>query len=336
MPDRIPVAIIGGSGYVAGEALRLLSGHPVFEVAAMSSSSSVGLEASAVFPHLNSSIVFSGASELESLINHGNVAAVISALPHGESEQLLLGYGSFAPDLKIVDLSADHRFHEDFYCGLPELFAGNPGNRVANPGCFATCATLATAPLTKMSHADFIAFGVTGSTGSGRTPKPTTHHPERHSGFWAYEPLRHRHRKEILMMLGLTEEVEAIQLEDGSTEMHYPSRFVFLPHSAPMSRGMHVTVATLTRDDHPLERVKEFYKDAPLVKVRDQGFPNVKDVIGSNYCHIGVAHEGDEVAVMAVIDNLVKGAAGGGIQWLNRMFGLPDETGLTAPALGWN
>src|SRR5690349_5551331 len=107
MAERIPVAILGGSGYVAGEALRLLSGHPTFEVAGISSSSSVGVEIPSVFPHLNSDLVFIGASEIESMIKMGNVAAVLSALPHGESEQILLAYGSFAPDLKIVDLSAD-------------------------------------------------------------------------------------------------------------------------------------------------------------------------------------------------------------------------------------
>lgn len=323
MPDKIGVAILGGSGYVAGEAYRLLSGHPIFEVAAISSSTQAGVTVGSVFPHLvGASKSFCSPDEI---FASGQVQAVISALPHGESESTLLGYAQDRPALKIVDLSADLRFHPSFHCGLPELFAGDPGRLVANPGCFASCTTLAAAPLLELPTADLVAFGVTGSTGSGRSPKPTTHHPERHSGFWAYEPLKHRHKKEIEMMLRLDEQER---------------NFVFLPHSAPMSRGMHVTVATLIRESFSVSEVvgqfREFYRDCPMVHVRESGFPNVKDVVGSNYCHVGVAVENEQVAVMAVIDNLVKGAAGGGVQWLNRMFGLPDETGLTAPALGWN
>lgn len=319
MSEPIPVAVLGGSGYVAGETIRLLQAHPEFQVAAVSSSSNAGVEVGSIFPHLAGAVggmAFCSPDELPL----GHVQAVIAALPHGESEATLLGFADAYPNLKIVDLAADLRFHERFFFGLPELNEGGPGNLVANPGCFATCTTLAAAPLAKLPTGDLVAFGITGSTGSGRSPKSTTHHPERHSGFWAYEPLKHRHRKEIEKMVAPGDR-----------------RLMFMPHSAPLSRGMHVTVATILDPEiDVLAAVREFYANSPMVVVRESGFPNVKDVVGSNFCHIGVGRHGDEVAVMAVIDNLVKGAAGGGIQWLNRMFGFADETGLTTPALGWN
>jgi len=313
------IAVLGGSGYVAGEAIRLLLAHPEFELAAVSSAGNIGARVGDIFPHLAACDLRFCSPEA---LDPSGYDAVLSALPHGEGEATLLAFADQFPNLKIVDLSADLRFHERFHCGLPELYTGDPGRLVANPGCFATCTTLAAAPLAQIATGDLVAFGITGSTGSGRSPKATTHHPERHSGFWAYEPLRHRHRKEIEMMVPLADR-----------------RILFMPHSAPLSRGMHVTVASLMLPKplpEVVEAVRAFYAGCPMVVVRESGFPNVKDVVGSNYCHIGVAVHEDEVAVMAVIDNLVKGAAGGGVQWLNRMFGLPDETGLTTPALGWN
>lgn len=326
MAERIPVAVMGGSGYVAGEAIRLLIAHPRFELHAVSSAGNIGAKVGDIFPHLAlaaGNLTFCSPDDLTNALDNGDAQAILSALPHGEGESTLLNYAEAYPGLKIVDLSADLRFNDQFYCGLPELFKGNPGRLVANPGCFATCTTIAAAPLAQMTGADLVAFGITGSTGSGRSPKPTTHHPERHSGFWAYEPLRHRHRKEIEKMVSLGE-----------------NRLIFLPHSAPLSRGMHVTVASLLPEPIPAQEVanhfRAFYKGCPMIHIRESGFPNVKDVVGSNACHIGIAAEGNEVAVMSVIDNLIKGAAGGGIQWLNRMFDLPDETGLDTPALGWN
>lgn len=319
------IVVLGGSGYVSGEAIRLMSQHPSFELAAVSSAGNIGVKIADVFPHLASigDMKFCSPDDLEGMLSSGEIEGVLAALPHGDGKATLLAYADAFPDLKIVDLSADLRFDTPFYCGLPELSKGDPGRLVANPGCFATCTTLAAAPLAALTSFDLVAFGITGSTGSGRSPKATTHHPERHSGFWAYEPLKHRHRKEIEMMVPIGER-----------------RILFMPHSAPLSRGMHVTVASLLPGEIPVtevvNRFRAFYEGCPMVIVRETGFPNVKDVVGSNYCHIGIAVHENEVAVMAVIDNLVKGAAGGGVQWLNRMFGLTDEAGLTTPALGWN
>jgi N-acetyl-gamma-glutamylphosphate reductase len=166
--------------------------------------------------------------------------------------------------------------------------------------------------------------GVTGSTGSGRKPVEGTHHPLRHSDLYSYNPLSHRHVPEIAACARDATGVDA--------------EFSFIPHSGPFARGIHVTVqAQLTKPVDKAQLIaalKEFYADAPFVRVVDTA-PRVKDVVASNYAHLSAAANGRTAAVMCVLDNLNKGAAGGAVQWMNRMFGLPETAGLTAPAAGW-
>ena len=166
--------------------------------------------------------------------------------------------------------------------------------------------------------------GVTGSTGSGRKPVDGTHHPTRHSDLYSYNALAHRHVPEITACAAAASGVQA--------------DFAFVPHSGPFARGIHVTVqATLKRPltgDDVLVKLREYYARAPFVRV-NKSAPRVKDVASSNYAHLGAAADGRSVAVMCAIDNLNKGAAGGAVQWMNRLFGLPETTGLTAPAPGW-
>jgi N-acetyl-gamma-glutamyl-phosphate reductase len=166
--------------------------------------------------------------------------------------------------------------------------------------------------------------GVTGSTGSGRKPVDGTHHPTRHSDLYSYGALTHRHIPEITACASAASGVQA--------------EFAFVPHSGPFARGIHVTVqATLvTALDTAgvLARLREFYAAAPFVRVLDSA-PRLKDIVASNYAHLGAAANGRTVAVMCVVDNLNKGAAGGAMQWMNRLFALPETAGLTAPAAGW-
>jgi N-acetyl-gamma-glutamyl-phosphate reductase len=140
---------------------------------------------------------------------------------------------------------------------------------------------------------------------------------------WAYQPLSHRHRPEMEMLLG--------QLGGGVD-------LAFVPHSGPFSRGIHSTIfATLTTDASPqavLDVYDAFYAGSPFVKAGLR-MPTLKEIVGSNRCHIGLAVEGRQVIVTSVIDNLVKGAAGGAVQWMNRMFGLDQKEGLTSAVHGW-
>jgi N-acetyl-gamma-glutamyl-phosphate reductase len=141
---------------------------------------------------------------------------------------------------------------------------------------------------------------------------------------YAYKPLAHRHAPE---MAGLT---------TAASGRNTTVRFV--PHSGPFARGIHITVQARATSAICEQQLRDVYKDAyagsPFVELVE-ATPKLKNVVASNMCHIGVATDGDSVVVMSVIDNLVKGAAGGAVQWMNRLWDLPETAGLTATAPGW-
>jgi N-acetyl-gamma-glutamyl-phosphate reductase len=343
--------VLGASGYAGGECLRLVQGHPALKLKAAVSASKAGTDVGSLFPHLASSVdlKFRAPSEVPAILDEAmGTVAVLSAASHGASApliaELLAAAEKQGVDVRVVDLSADFRYSDArsyeavykqahgapgllplFGCGLPEHVNGIP-RHAGHPGCFATSVLLAAVPLLKLGivEPEIFAFGVTGSTGSGREPRETTHHPERHSNLFAYQPLVHRHVPE---MTELAEKAAGVE-----PTIH------FVPHSGPFARGIHTTLQGKLRASLDAEAIRaelaRFYADSPLVRVVS-GTPRVKDVAGSSFAHLGVAASGDTVAVFSVIDNLLKGAAGGGVQWLNRMLGLPESMGLTQPAPGW-
>jgi len=246
---------------------------------------------------------------------------------------------------RVVDISADFRYANadaymevyrhphgapgrlaQFSCALPEHLSRLATRHVGHPGCFATAVLLASVPLLAAGLVSPTVFvsGVTGSTGSGRKPVEGTHHPLRHGDLYSYGALTHRHAPEITACARAASGVEA--------------EFAFVPHSGPFARGIHVTLqAALRRPLNTaaaLATLREFYAGAPFVRVSERA-PRVKDVVASNYAHLSAAARGNTVAVLCAIDNLTKGAAGGAIQWMNRMLGFAETTGLTAPAPGW-
>lgn len=352
MTQRIPVLVLGGTGYVAGEVIRLILGHPVFEIAGILSDSQPGESVGKAFPHLASVLgntVFKSQAEIARLIASLPRSAVLSAAPHGVSAALidgLLGKAAAAgTQPRVVDISADYRYSsaaeylavykhphgaparlKDFTCAVPEHLAQAPTPHVAHPGCFATTTLLAVVPLLAMDLITPTLFvsGVTGSTGSGRKPVDGTHHPLRHGDLYSYGALTHRHIPEIKACAKAASGIDA--------------DIAFVAHSGPFARGIHVTVqAALKRPlDTPtvLAKLREFYAHKPFIRVLDSA-PRIKDIVASNYAHLSAAANGRTVAVMSVADNLNKGAAGGAVQWMNRLFDLPETTGLTAPAAGW-
>ena len=213
---------------------------------------------------------------------------------------------------------------EDFLCAVPEHASGAGSGHIGHPGCFATAILLATVPLAAFVAGPIFATAVTGSTGSGRSAQAGTHHPERHSNLYAYKPLAHRHVPEIERLTELASGV--------SVNVH------FVPHSGPFSRGIYATLQAQLKTGSAAGAVRrafiDRYADAEFVRVVE-GAPKLKDVVGSNYCHLGVAVEGTGVVVMSAIDNLVKGAAGGAVQWMNRLWDLPETAGLLTPAPPW-
>lgn len=351
MSKPLPVAVLGGTGYVAGEFLRLLAGHPALTLAAVSSDSRAGQPLATAFPNLGSAFgdaSFCDEAGLEAAVRDGRVRALFCAAPHGAAaarvDALLHAAATAGAPLTVVDASADFRFRDpaayqrvyghphpcpqrlaEFASALPEHTAGKPAPHVGHPGCFVTSVLLAIVPLLRAGLAtpEFFVAAVTGSTGAGRKLAETTHHPERHANLFAYQPLTHRHRPEIEQLAA--EAASACQVR-------------FVPHSGPWARGIHATVqgrlalpATATDLRAALA---EAYAGSPFVEVVDAP-PRIKDVAGSNRARLAVATDGESLVVMSVLDNLVKGAAGGALQWLNRLLDLPEDAGLRLPGPAW-
>lgn len=352
MTSPTPTFVLGGTGYVAGELLRLIAGHPRLELKGLMSDSQPGESVGEAFPHLRAAfpeLAFASHEQLGELIARERDCALFSAAPHGVSAGLIDGLLQRAERagtcMRVVDISADFRYSsaaayervykhahgapariEEFTCAVPEHLKQLRTPHVAHPGCFATATLLASVPLLALGLVEpqlFVA-GVTGSTGSGRRPGEGTHHPQRHSDLHTYNPLTHRHVPEVAACALAASGVEA--------------DFAFVPHSGPFARGIHVTVQAKLRKplDTPavLAALNDFYHDCFFVHV-GADTPRIKDVVASNFCHLGAAANGRTVAVMCVVDNLTKGAAGGAVQWMNRMLGFDETTGLTAPAPGW-
>jgi N-acetyl-gamma-glutamyl-phosphate reductase common form len=352
MNDAAPAVILGGTGYVAGELLRLLAAHPHMSVAAVLSDSQPGTAVGGAFAHLRDAypeLKFSAAEDLEALVRRNALTALFSAAPHGVSagivDRLLHAAEQAGTRIHCVDISADFRYSSqeayeavykhphgaparirEFTCAVPEHLQKSPTPHIAHPGCFATATLLASVPLLALGLTDTRLFvtGITGSTGSGRKPVEATHHPHRHSDLYTYGALSHRHVPEIIACAKLATGIEA--------------DFNFVPHSGPFARGIHVTVqaslkSSLSTAD-ALEALRSYYKSCPFVRVAAAA-PRVKDVATSNYANLSAVSNGNSIAVMSVVDNLNKGAAGGAIQWMNRLLGLAETTGLTTPAPGW-
>jgi N-acetyl-gamma-glutamyl-phosphate reductase common form len=352
VPATIPTIVLGGSGYVAGELLRLIAGHPQLALAGVMSDSQPGQPVAAAFPHLGSvygTTLFKSQADIEALVRDCERCAVFSAAPHGVAAPLIDGLLSVAARAgtrpRVVDISADFRFAtaqayesvyghahaapqrlSEFSCAVPEHRNELTTPHVAHPGCFASAILLASVPLLALGLTAPTLFvsGVTGSTGSGRKPVEGTHHPLRHSDLYTYNALAHRHAPEVVACARAACGVEA--------------DFAFVPHSGPFARGIHVTVQGALKSSletaRVLDALRGFYARAPFVRVTDSA-PRLKEVVASNYAHLSAAANGRTVAVMCVLDNLTKGAAGGAVQWMNRMFDLPETAGLSAPAPGW-
>jgi N-acetyl-gamma-glutamyl-phosphate reductase len=356
-PAKVPTIVLGGTGYVAGELLRLIAGHPSLDLKAVLSDSQPGEVVAKSFTHLTPALgemTFSSLEQIKKRVAETQNCAILSAAPHGVSANLIDGILSAAEKAgtkpRVVDISADFRYSSaaayeavykhphgaperlrQFTCAVPEHLAKAPTPHVAHPGCFATAQLLAVVPLLKLGIVEprlFIA-GVTGSSGSGRTPSAGTHHPQRHSDMYAYNALGHRHAPEVV---ALSAAASGVQPE-----------VCFIPHSGPFVRGIHVTVqanfsqAAARKSLQSAELIAafaEFYKGSQFVRVTNE-MPRVKDVTASNYAQLSAATDGKTVAVMCVVDNLTKGAAGGAMQWMNRLLGFEESLGLTAPAPGW-
>jgi N-acetyl-gamma-glutamyl-phosphate reductase len=339
--SRIKVGIINVTGYTGVELARLLGHHPGVELASVSGRSAAGKKLNEVFPHLTD-------SELVIDSEIGAVDFAFSAMPHKESAKEVIAL--LDRGVKVVDISADFRLKnaedyprwygfthpapqllEEAIYGLPELYRSKitSARLVANPGCYPTGAILALAPALRhgLIEPDIIIDSKSGVSGAGRTLSLQTHYSEANEDVTAYALDGHRHLPEIVQELGLLRRQKS------------PS-ITFIPHLIPMTRGILTTAyaSLASGDTKSAEAVRQlyhdFYRDEPFVRVVAAP-PHSKYTWGSNFCLIypAVDTRTGRLIVISAIDNLVKGAAGQAIQNMNLMLGLPETTGLEAPAV---
>jgi N-acetyl-gamma-glutamyl-phosphate reductase len=317
----INVGIIGGSGYTAGELIRILMFHPNAKLDFVYSTTNSGKPLSVAHHDLM------GDTEMHftDTVNP-NVNVVFLCLGHGKSI-LFLEQNGFANHTKIIDLGNDFRLTKDkafdgksFVYGLPELNKAHIRNAqyIANPGCFATAIQLALLPLAAkgLLKTDVHINATTGSTGAGVSPSETTHFSWRSNNMSHYKAFEHQHLGEI------NQSVNQLQA-------NYTNELIFVPNRGDFARGIFATLYTTIEEslEDILAKYETFYKDQPFVTVTTTNI-NMKQVVQTNKCIISLMKKGNRILITSVIDNLVKGASGQAVQNMNLMFGLEESTGL--------
>lgn len=334
----IKVGIVGATGYTGVELLRILARHPGAEIVAVTSRKEAGMAVSEMFPSLRGWVDIPFTTPENSDLSRCDV--VFFATPNGIAMQQ-------APDLlaagvRVIDLAADFRIRDvaeweswykmshaaptwvaDAVYGLPEVNreAIRTARLVANPGCYPTAVQLGFLPLLEAGVIDpssLIADCKSGVSGAGRKAEVSSLMAEAADNFKAYGVAGHRHLPEIRQ--GLSRATGA------------PVGLTFVPHLTPLIRGIHATLyAQLTQEVDLQALFEARYANEPFVDVMPAGsHPETRSVRGSNLCRIAVHRPqgGNTVVVLAVEDNLVKGAAGQAVQNMNLMFGLNERTGL--------
>lgn len=325
MGNKIKAGIVGGAGYTGGETIRLLLNHPQVELAFVQSRSNAGNNLSQVHADLN------GETDLkfsDSIDQHVDV--IFLCLGHGESKKFLQE-NSIKASVKIVDLSHDFRLGDsvqgrEFVYGLPEVNREliRKANNVANPGCFATAIQLGLLPLAKLSLLNEVySTGITGSTGAGQKLQDATHFTWRANNISAYKTLIHQHLNEINRTIA--------QLQSG-----FKDSINFVPWRGDFTRG--IFVSSIVSTDKSLDELKslyqKFYEVHPFTIVSNQTV-DLKQVVNTNKCVIGLEKEGNKLVVHSAIDNLLKGASGQAIQNMNLMFGLEETLGLRLKSIAF-
>lgn len=325
----IQVAILGSSGFVGAELLRLCAAHPTLRPARLFGDSQAGMRLADVHPHLAPAYPDLVVERFEPAALDG-IGLVLAALPHGHSQRIAPEI--IARGIPFVDLGADFRLNDaatyerwykepheaphllgDFAYGIPELHRARiaTSKTVAAAGCYPTTTILALRPLLPLIDPDTInVSAVSGVSGAGKALKEETHFNTVDENFTAYGLLTHRHTAEMEMELGGT--------------------VLFTPHLAPMNRGILATCTAMAKGPcDPLAALHEAYANEPFVHVSERS-PSVKWTLGSNAVHITARYDErtGRVLAIAALDNLVKGAAGQMIQCANLMLGLDETAGL--------
>ncbi|HTK07434.1 MAG TPA: N-acetyl-gamma-glutamyl-phosphate reductase [Ktedonobacteraceae bacterium] len=350
--SRIRVSIVGGSGYTGGELIRLLLFHPQVELAQIASGSRAGQFVHSSHPNLRKlcTLRFCHPDDLTAC------DVLFLCLPHGASAGTIERYRGLAP--RVIDLSADFRLRDaalyqrwygaahpapallgEAVYGLPELHREElaEASLVSGTGCTATTSILALAPLYRAGIVDtampLVVEAKVGSSAAGATPGASSHHPDRSGAVRSFAPTGHRHSAEMIQELG--------RISSGS---NLQQTVAFSATAIELVRGILVTAHVFTKErieEKTLWRIyREMYQKEPFIRLVKERtgvyrYPEPKILAGSNYCDIGfeLDVEQQRIVVIAALDNLMKGAAGNGVQALNCMFGWDEMLGLSFPGL---
>jgi len=343
----LKLGIIGATGYVGAEIVRLLALRDDIKITTVVSNSFAGQPFSNIYPSLRGIYDnFCDTLDMDEISEKADY--FITALPHGVSASVIPGL--LEKGKRVIDHSGDFRFrdvkvYEKWYkvthnapdliskavYGLPELYRNDikTASLVADPGCYPTCSILGIAPALKngiVSHQDIVINAVSGVSGAGRKSELAYSFCETDENFKAYGIGNHRHTPEIEQELSLI--------------CGKPVMVSFTPHLAPLKRGMLVTsYLNLNSQMSPTDihsLYEDYYRNEPFVRIMPLGqFPEIKYVAGSNYIDIGIAvdHRLNKLIVISALDNLGKGSAGQAVQALNIMAGFEETKGLLTSGL---
>ncbi|MFO0617047.1 MAG: N-acetyl-gamma-glutamyl-phosphate reductase [Polyangiaceae bacterium] len=313
----IRVGLVGARGYVGAEMLGLLAQHASIEVALATSAEAAGKR---VAEHVPAFAAKDPSLTFESLEPEAAGAraldVVVLGLPNGKSAPWIRAFSERSPRTLIVDLSADHRFDEDWVYGQPEQNRARirDARRIANPGCYATASELAILPIKELVDGFATVFGVSGYSGAGATPSPKNDPAVLRDNLLPYALVDHVHEREIRRALGVDVD--------------------FIPHVAPFFRGITVTVSLRLKPGRSARALRDLYEaryaEERLVKVTEE-IPLVRDIAGSHEVRIGgftATGDGRHAVVVATIDNLLGGAATQALRNINLASGLPELEGI--------
>lgn len=340
----IKVAILGATGYVGAELVRLLAVHPEAEIKYVVSHSSAGQKISEIYPNLRGvcDLKLTGL-DIDKIA--GECDVVFTALPHGASKEVIPKL--YKKDIKIIDLSGDFRYNDPLiykqwygeeHCA-PEILSESvyglcelrreeikKARLIGNPGCYTTCSILGIYPAIKEGLVDtgsIIIDAKSGVTGAGRGVALDYHFSECTENTRAYKIATHRHTSEI---------EQELSIAAGKDIM-----VSFTPHLIPQKRGIYATIYANLNKKVTTEQVTEiyngFYKDEYFIRVYNSGIPETNHVAGSNFADIAVVADErlNRLIAVATIDNLYKGAAGQAIQNMNILFGIDEKSGIDNP-----
>ena len=319
----IKIGIVGGTGFTAGELLRLLAYHPHADVEWVYSRTNAGKHLSEVHSDLEDDFDLHFTADL-----NWNIDLVYLCMPHGTVAEFLAKY---APDssVKIIDLSNEFRLEnkENYVYGLPELNRSSilKAAKIANPGCFASCIQFGLLPL---AHAQKLnspihITAITGSTGAGKSLSPTTHFTWRTGNLSVYKSFKHQHLAEIIRSL-------------NSLQSGFDQEINFVPMRGNFQRGILASIYfdTDLSQEEALTFYKDYYESHPFIYVSDQPV-DMKQVVNTNRSKLSVNVIDGKIHIVSTIDNLLKGASGQAVQNMNLMFGLEEKTGLNLKSIAY-